>query len=54
VHKRVPGDVVKIKLDEDNDTGRINYSVKVLTPDGRIIEVEVDARTAVVTDVEEE
>lgn len=54
VHRRVPGDVIKIKLDEDNDTKRINYSVKVLTGDGRIIEVEVDAKTAVVTDVEEE
>lgn len=54
VQRRVPGDIVKIKLDEDNDTRRINYSVRVLTPEGRIIEVEVDAKTGVITDVEEE
>jgi uncharacterized membrane protein YkoI len=54
VQKRVPGDVIKIKLDEDNDTGRINYSVKVLTSAGRIIEVEVDAKTGIISEVEEE
>lgn len=54
VQKRFPGDIIKIKLDEDNDTGHIEYDVKVLTASGRVIEVEVDAKTGQILEVEED
>ena len=52
VQQRVPGDVIKIKLDDDDK--RIEYEVKVLTPNGRVIEVELDARTGRILKTEED
>jgi uncharacterized membrane protein YkoI len=52
VQQRVPGDVIKIKLDDDEK--RIEYEVKVLTPNGRVIEVELDARTGRILKIEED
>jgi uncharacterized membrane protein YkoI len=52
VQRRVPGDVIKIKLDDDEQ--RIEYEVKVLTPNGRVIEVELDARTGRILKIEED
>lgn len=64
VQQRVPGQIVKIELDDDDnndddeDDGarerRFEYEVKVLTPGGRVIEVEVDARTGRILEVEED
>lgn len=56
VQKRVPGEVIKIKLDDDDDDhpDRIIYEVKVLTSSGRVIELELDARTGKVLEVEED
>lgn len=52
VGQRVPGDVIKVKLEEDD--GRIEYEVKVLTAAGRVIEVELDARTGRILKTEED
>ena len=52
VQRRVPGDVIKIKLDDDDK--RIEYEVKVLTSNGRVIEVELDARTGRILKIEED
>ena len=52
VQQRVAGDVIKIKLDDDDK--RIEYEVKVLTPNGRVIEVELDARTGRILKTEED
>jgi len=52
VQKRVPGDVIKIKLDDDD--APIEYEVKVLTASGRVIEVELDARTGRILKIEED
>jgi len=52
VGQRVPGDVIKVKLEEDD--GRIEYEVKVLTPTGRVIEIELDARTGQILKTEED
>lgn len=54
VQRRVPGDVIEIDLDDDDDDGRIKYEVKVLTASGRVIEVELDARTGAILQVEED
>lgn len=40
---RVPGEVVKTELETDNN--RLIYEVKILTGDGSVQEVKLDART---------
>lgn len=50
--KRVPGDVVKVELDYE-PTG-IKYEVKILTPSGRVREVEINARTGSVIKIEDD
>jgi uncharacterized membrane protein YkoI len=52
VQQRVPGDVIKVKLDDDDK--RIEYEVKVLTGAGRVIEVHLDARTGRILKTEED
>jgi uncharacterized membrane protein YkoI len=47
---RAPGDVIKVELEEDK--GRLIYEVRVLSKDGRVREVEVNARTGEVLKVE--
>ncbi len=50
--KRVPGDVVKVELDYE-PTG-IKYEVKILTPSGRVREVEINAKTGAVIKIEDD
>lgn len=49
---RVPGEVVKIELEYEERA--IQYEVKILTPSGRIREVEIDARSGSVIKVEDD
>lgn len=50
--RRVPGEVLEVELDKDD--GRITYEVKVLTPDGRVREVTIDAHSGKVLNVEDD
>jgi len=50
--QRVPGDVIKVELDDDH--ARLIYEIKLLTPNGRVREVELDARTGAVLKVEDD
>jgi uncharacterized membrane protein YkoI len=47
---RVPGEVLKVELEELSD--RLGYEVKVLTADGRVQEIKLDARTGAILKVE--
>ncbi|GLK78993.1 PepSY domain-containing protein [Methylopila turkensis] len=47
---RVSGDVVKIELDRDDDLWV--YEIKILTPSGARREVEIDARSLRVLEVD--
>ncbi|MBX3484098.1 PepSY domain-containing protein [Phenylobacterium sp.] len=49
---RAPGDVIKIELEDEK--GRLIYEVKILGRDGRVREIELDARTAAVLKVEDD
>jgi uncharacterized membrane protein YkoI len=49
---QVPGDVISVKL--ETEEGMFVYEFKVLTPEGVLKEVEVDARTAKVIKVEDD
>ena len=48
--RRVPGEVLKVELEEMPD--RLGYEVKVLTTDGRVQELRLDARTGAILKVE--
>ena len=41
--KHQPGDVIEVQLDERR--GRLEYEIRVLTPQGRVRELRLDART---------
>lgn len=47
---RVPGEVLKVELEELSD--RLGYEVKMLTADGRVQEIKLDARTGMILKVE--
>jgi len=49
---KAPGDVIKVELEDEK--GRLIYEVKLLGKDGRVREVELDARTAMVLKVEDD
>lgn len=51
--KRAPGNVIKVKLEQEDD-GRFEYELKVLTKSGRILEIELDARTGGVLKIEDD
>lgn len=48
----VPGEIIEVELDRDD--GRLIYEVDILTSTGRLRQVEIDARTGEVLDVEDE
>lgn len=48
----VPGEVIEVDLDEDD--GIEIYELSILTSAGRKIEMEIDARTGRILDVEED
>jgi uncharacterized membrane protein YkoI len=50
--QRVPGDVIKVELEQEKRV--LVYEIKVLTQSGRVREVEIDARTGVVLKVEDD
>ncbi len=52
VAREMPGDVLEVELERDD--GRWIYEIKLLRADGALLEVEVDAATAAVIEVEQE
>lgn len=48
--KALPGDVVKVELDEDD--GRWIYEIKILAPSGERREVEIDAKSLQVLEID--
>lgn len=52
IQKQHPGRVIEVEL-ELND-GRRVYEIEIVTSDGRLIELDVDARTGTLVELEEE
>lgn len=52
VHRQVPGDVIGVELDHDERGWE--YEVKVLTADGRVREVKLDAGSGAVRKVKDD
>jgi uncharacterized membrane protein YkoI len=51
VGQHLPGDVVEVEL--DTRKGRLTYEIKVLTPQGRVRELVLDARTGAYIAIED-
>lgn len=47
-----PGRVIEVELERDD--GRWIYELELVAPDGRILEIEIDAATADILDIERE
>lgn len=47
-----PGDIIKVELDEDD--GRFIYEFKVLQANGRLYEIEMDAKDGTILDVDDD
>jgi uncharacterized membrane protein YkoI len=52
VKLRVPGDVIKVELERED--GAYVYELKILRPNGRVQEVEADAATAKIREIEDD
>ncbi len=52
VMERVPGKLIETKLEYEH--GRIMYDIKILRPEGRVQEVEVDAATGEILKIEDD
>lgn len=50
--EQVPGDVIKVEL--ENEHGRMIYELKILADSGRVREIELDARTGAVLNIEDD
>lgn len=50
VRRAFPGEIIRVKLDEDD--GRFIYEFKVLKSNGRLVEIEMDAKDGRVLDVD--
>lgn len=50
--KRVSGEVIDVDLDDDD--GAFHYEVKILTHEGRKIEMQIDARSGQILKLEED
>lgn len=51
--QKVPGTVVEVELEEEKDHKAI-WEVEIVTADSKLMEVEIDAKTGEVLEVEEE
>lgn len=49
---RVPGDVLEVELEDEH--GRLIYDLKILARNGRVREVEIDAKTGAVLQIEDD
>lgn len=59
VHRVMPGEVVKVELESEHYPSeqhphKLQYEIKVLAHDGRLMEVKLDARTGEVTEIEQD
>lgn len=52
VRKAFPGEVIEIELELDD--GALTYEFDILSPDGRLFEVDVEAATGRILEVEED
>jgi uncharacterized membrane protein YkoI len=52
LRERFPGEIIGVELDEDD--GRFIYEFRVLQVDGRLLDIEMDARNGRVLEVDDD
>lgn len=53
--RAAPGEVIEVELDDADDPDDIpEYELKILTPEGRSIELKIDARRGTIIEIEED
>jgi uncharacterized membrane protein YkoI len=50
--QQVPGDVIEVELEQERSA--LIYEIKILTGNGRVREVKIDARTGKVIEIEDD
>ncbi len=53
VESRFMGDILEVELDEDKDKGRRiwTYEIKLISPDGNVIKLKIDAKTKEILEI---
>lgn len=51
-NEQVPGDVIEVELEQEK--AALIYEIKILTGNGRVREVKIDARTGAVVKIEDD
>ena len=56
VRAEVPGDVIEVELEREEDRGTAcwTYEIEILTPDGRLLKLAVDAKHGRILDREDD
>ncbi|WP_246296740.1 PepSY domain-containing protein [Allochromatium humboldtianum] len=56
IGEQIPGQVIGLELEREKRTGQPVwiYEIKILTPDGRRLEIEVDARDGHILELEDD
>src|SRR5262245_13053752 len=54
VRSKVPGEILSVQIEVDDQRRRFVYEFDVITPDGKLREVDVDAATATILKIEED
>jgi uncharacterized membrane protein YkoI len=49
---QVPGEMLEVEF--ESEKGLYKYEIKILRPDGKVQEVEVDARTGAILKIEDD
>ena len=54
VRSKVPGEILSVQIDVDDQKRRFVYEFDIITPEGKLREVDVDAATATILKIEED
>ena len=54
VRSRVPGEILSVQIEVDDHKRRFVYEFDIITPEGKLREVDVDAATATILKIEDD
>src|SRR5262245_17162125 len=54
VRSKVPGEILSVQIEVDDQKGRFVYEFDIITPAGKLKEVDIDAATATILNIEED
>jgi uncharacterized membrane protein YkoI len=54
VRSKVPGEILSVQIEFDDQKRRFVYEFDIITPTGKLKEVDIDAATATILNIEED